>query len=250
MRLRRTAHVDVEPAENGRVQVRLRDPDQPAPGGPSARRFIRPLPLVGALLVLVALVGYWSVYSATTERTPMLVAAHDLQGGAVLRPSDLRTAELAGDSGMLAALVPERELESVLGRQLSTPVAQGAPLTRAALAPTTAAPAAFTLVVPALRALGGSLRPGDRVTVLATFESGAGARARAVARGLRVLSVGRAPDGLDRASASVPVTVAVADPSLAAGLALANSEGKIDLLREGTSARTAPIPPASAQGGS
>jgi pilus assembly protein CpaB len=250
MRVRRTAHVDVEPGENGRVQVRLRDPDQPATGRPSARRLMRPLPLVGALLVLVALLGYWSVYSATTERTPLLVAAHDLQAGAVLRPSDLRTAELAGESGTLAALVPERELETVLGRQLSTPVAQGAPLARGAVAPAAAAPAAFTLVVPALRALGGSLRPGDRVTVLATFESGAGARARAVARGLRVLSVGRAPDGLDRASASIPVTVAVADPSLAAGLALANSEGKIDLLREGNSARTAPIPPASAQGGS
>jgi Flp pilus assembly protein CpaB len=168
----------------------------------------------------------------------------------VLRPPDLRTAELAGDRGTLAALVPERELESVLGRELATPVSQGAPLARAAVAPSAAAPAAFTLVVPALRALGGSLRPGDRVTVLATFESGAGARARAVARGLRVLSVGRAPDGLDRASASVPITVAVADPSLAAGLALANSEGKIDLLREGPSARTAPIPPASAQGSS
>ena len=33
-------------------------------------------------------------------------------------------------------------------------------------------------------------------------------------------------------------------------LALANSEGKIDLLREGAKGRTAPIPAASAQGGS
>jgi hypothetical protein len=33
-------------------------------------------------------------------------------------------------------------------------------------------------------------------------------------------------------------------------LALANSEGKIDLLREGAKGRTAPIPPASAKGGS
>jgi Flp pilus assembly protein CpaB len=108
----------------------------------------------------------------------------------------------------------------------------------------------LTLVVPALRALGGSLRPGDRVTVLATFESGAGARARAVARGLRVLEVGQTPEGFDSDSASIPVTVALSDPSAAAALALANSEGKIDLLREGAKGRTAPIPPASAQGGS
>jgi hypothetical protein len=37
------------------------------------------------------------------------------------------------------------------------------------------------------------------------------------------LAVGRAPEGLDRTSASVPGTVGVADPSLAAGLPLANS---------------------------
>ena len=150
----------------------------------------------------------------------------------------------------MAALVTERELEAVLGRELAAPVARGAPLSRASVAAGGAGPAAFTLVVPALHALAGELRPGDRVTVLATFESGAGARARALARGLRVLDVGRAPAGLDTASASVPVTVALSDPSAAAALALANSEGKIDLLREGGKAGTAPIPPASAQGGS
>jgi len=212
-------------------------------------RLARPLPLIGVLLVVVALAGYWSVYSATTHRTPVLVAAHDLQAGSVVRPADLRVAELAGDAGTMASLVAERELETVLGRELVAPVPQGAPLARATVAQTGAGPAAFTLVVPALRALGGALRPGDRVTVLATFESGAGARARALARGLRVLSVGETPEGLDRASSSIPVTVALSDPSLAAGLALANTEGKIDLLREGGRGRTAPIPPASASGG-
>jgi hypothetical protein len=110
-------------------------------------------------------------------------------------------------------------------------------------------PAAFTLVVPALRALGGSLRAGDRVTVLATFESGTAAQARAIARGLRVLTVGRAPGGLDASTASVAVTVALPDPSVAAALALANSEGKIDLLRDGGKGSTAPIPSANTEGG-
>src|SRR6266536_3153179 len=245
MRFRRAAQVDTQPSENGRVQVRLRDLEEPA-ARPSLRRLARPLPLIGVLLVVVALAGYWSVYSATTHRTPVLVAAHDLQAGSVVRPSDLRVAELAGDAGTMASLVPERELATVLGRELAAPVPQGTPLARASVTATGSGPAAFTLVVPALRALGGALRPGDRVTVLATFESGAGARARALARNLRVLTVGESPEGLDRASASIPVTVALSDPSLAAGLALANTEGKIDLLREGGRGRTAPIPPASA----
>jgi len=250
-RLGRAADVEVEPSENGRPQVRLRSPEEVTVARPSAwRRLTQPLPLIGVALVLAALAGYWSVYSATTHRTPVVVAAHDLQSGVVLRASDVRTTELAGDAGTIAALVPERELEGVLGRELAAPVAQGAPLPRALVAASGSGPAAFTLVVPALRALGGSLHAGDRVTVLATFESGAGARARAIARGLRVLTVGQAPDGLDTASASVPVTVALSDLSAAAALALANSEGKIDLLREGGTGSTATIPSASARGGS
>lgn|GEM_PF-2302591 len=252
MRVQRTADVDVQPSENGRPRLRVRSPEKVAMPRPSVRRrLVQPLPFIGAFLVVTALAGYWSVYSATTDRTPVLVAAHDLQAGTVVRPSDLRTAELAGDAGTMASLVPERELATVLGRQLATPVPQGAPLARASVAAAGSGPAAFTLVVPALRALGGSLRSGDRVTVLATFEVGpAGAQARVIARGLRVLAIGEAPDGLDRASASIPVTVALSNPSLAAGLALANSEGKIDLLREGGQGRTAPIPPASERGSS
>lgn len=252
MGFERRADVEVQPSENGRPQVRLRNPQEEAVARPSVRRrLVRPLPLVGVLLIVVALAGYWSVYSATTDRTPVLVATRDLQAGTVVRPSDLRTAELAGDAETMAALVPERELATVLGRELASPVARGAPLARASLAAGDAGPAAFTLVLPVLHALGGSLRRGDRVTVLATFDGGAaGAQARAIARGLRVLAVGEAPEGLDRASASISVTVALSDPSLAAGLALANSQGKIDLLREGGKGRTAPIPPASERGGS
>jgi Flp pilus assembly protein CpaB len=250
VRFERAGGVELVASENGHPQVRLRGLEDGAAARPAAwRRLAQPLPLAGAALVLVALVGYWSVYSATTARTPVVVAAHDLQAGSVLRASDLRTAELAGDAGTVAALVPERELELVVGRELAAPVADGAPLPRASVAAGGAGPAALTLVVPALRALGGSLRAGDRVTVLATFESGVGARARALARGLRVLEVGLPPEGLDASSASVPVTLALSNPSVAASLALANSEGKIDLLREGAKGRVAPIPSASAQGG-
>lgn len=252
-RLQRDWNADtgLEPRTNGRPQVRLRGPDEVSPARPSLRRRLaQPLPLVGVLLVLLALGGYWSVYRATTERTPVLVAARDLPSGAVLRPTDVRSAELAGDSETMAALVTEAELAAVSGRELTTPVPAGAPLVRAAIAPNGSGPAAFTLVVPALHALGGELRPGDRVTVLATFGGGTGSRARAIARGLRVLTVGEPPETLDSASATIPITVALPDPTLAAGLALANSEGKIDLLREGANGRTAPIPPASEEGGS
>lgn len=249
MRSEHTADVQDKASQNGRPHVRLRSPRVVRPPRLAGwRRSTQPLSLIGAVLVLVALAGYWAVYNATTQRTPVVVAARDLQAGAILRGSDLRTAELAGDAATLAVLVPERELDTVLGRELASPVAMGAPLAHASVAAGGSGAAAFTLVVPALRALGGALHPGDRVTVLATFESGAGARTRAIARGLRVLEVGQEPEGLASDAASVPVTVVLPDPSVAASLALANSEGKIDLLREGGK-NSSPIPTASAQGG-
>jgi Flp pilus assembly protein CpaB len=219
-----------------------------APKGPRTRRLLQPLPLVGIVLVLIALVGYWSVYRATTERTPVLVAAHDLVAGAVLQPGDLRAVELAGEGDFMAGVVSEGELDDVLGSRLGVSVESGLPLPRGALGEAAPAPPALTLAVAALHAVGGTLRPGDRVTVLATFGSGTGqAEARAIARGLEVLAVGGAPEALDRNSATIPVTVAVRQSSLASVLALANAEGKIDLLREGSERNADPIPPARAE---
>jgi Flp pilus assembly protein CpaB len=166
-----------------------------------------------------------------------------------LRTGDLRSAGLAGDRAVLAALVPSRQTDAVVGRRVAFSVPAGQPLPRAALAARTAVPSAFTVGVPVLHALGGGLRAGDRVSVLATFQSAAGgARTRAVARGLEVLAVGQPPTGFDRATATIPVTLALPDPSVASALALASEAGKIDLLREGTKARNAPIPTAEMGG--
>jgi Flp pilus assembly protein CpaB len=215
----------------------------------TTRGFLQPLPLAGVALVLVAVVGYLAVYSQTTRRTMVLVAARDLPAGTVLRAGDLRSAGLAGDRGVLGAIVPSRQADLALGRRVVISVPAGQPLPRAALAARAAVPSAFTVAVPVLHALGGGLRAGDRVSVLVTFQSAAGgARTRAVARGLEVLAVGQPPTGFDRTTATIPVTLALPDPSVASELALASEAGKIDLLREGNGARGAPIPSA-AEGG-
>ena len=65
-----------------------------------------------------------------------------------------------------------------------------------------------------------------------------------IARHLVVLAVGQPPAGIDQSSTTVPVTVALPDPGVASELALANSVGKIDLLRDGSNA-AAVIPPAA-----
>jgi len=246
----RTAEPTRPPTTDGDTP-RLRPRKQAAPAAEPARRLKRwrePLPLTGIALVLVAFVGYLAVYNATTHRTPILVTTHALSAGTVLGASDLRAAELAGDASVIAGLEPEGALDQVVGQRLASALPAGTPLPRSALAARAPATSAMTLAVPALHALGGTLQPGDRVTVLATFGAGSGhARTRPAARGLQVLAVGAIPPSADPTTATVPITLALPDVALASDLALAGNHGKLDLLREGDRAATAPIPQASAR---
>jgi Flp pilus assembly protein CpaB len=210
------------------------------------RRFLQPLPLAALLLILLALIGYWSVYARTTRRTQVLVAAHALPAGRVLRASDVADAGLTASSGVLATFVPASEQSLLVGRALKEPIAAGAPIPAAALASAHGGGASMTLAVPVQHALGGQLVPGDRVTVLATYVGASGqAQTRAVARNLEVLDVGTA-SGFNASAQTIPVTVALPNPSLASALALANEAGKLDLLRESGAGSSAPIPSVSA----
>lgn len=217
-------------------------PPQPARRAP-LRHFATPMRIAGIALVLLAAAGYWLVYSGTTQRTPVLVMTHDLPSGAVVHTADVRVGELGGDRSVLGGLMPERELSQVVGRRLATPVMSGAPLPRAALTRPVDTAAQLTLTVPAIRA--GSVMVGDRVTVLATYGAATGqARTDAIARGLLVLFVGSVAGGLDRETTTIPVVLAVPDPSIVADLALANDAARISLLIEGKPTTTR-IPPAS-----
>jgi len=238
-----------EQSNGVRPTLRPREqPKQPSapPGSGGTRRKLQPLPIVGAVLVLIAFLGYVGVYSASTKRTPVLVTTHALAAGTVLSSGDLRTAELAGESSVLASIVPEHDLTQAVGRRLSTALPAGMPLPSGALAAQQSQTSAMTLAVPEFDVSGATLQAGDSVTVLATFGAGSGgATTRPVARDLQILSIGEVPPNADASTTTVPVTLAVTNPSIASSLALANEDAKLDLLLEGASASTAPIPQAS-----
>ena len=233
--------------EVDRPRIRTRpDGDGTRPRRHRQHRLLQPLPLAAVLLILLALIGYWSVYSRTTRRTQVLVAAHALPASRVLRASDLTHSGLAGSSQLLATLMPASEQSLLVGRSLKEPVAAGAPIPASALASARGGTDSMTLAVPVQHALGGQLAPGDRVTVLATYTSTTGqAQTRAIARNLEVLSVGSA-SGFNASAETIPVTVSLPNPSVASALALANEAGKLDLLRESGTGAGAPIPNASA----
>jgi len=231
-----------------RPRIRARPDHGAQPRLRRQHRLLQPLPLAALLLILLALIGYWSVYARTTRRTQVLVAAHALPAGRALRASDLSQSGLAASRQVLASFLPASEQSLLIGRALKEPVAAGAPIPAAALANTRGGSDSMTLAVPVQHALGGQLVPGDRVTVLATYAGANGqAQTRAVARNLEVLAVGSA-SGFNASTQTIPITVALPDPSLASALALANEAGKLDLLRESGARAGAPIPTASAPG--
>jgi len=238
----------IAPGDGGGVP-RLRPhrgPSPPRTGRSLVGALRQPLVAAGVALVLVALIGYWGVYAASSKRTRVLLATHALPAGTVLRSGDLRTGALAGEASVIATLVPGRELSRIIGMRLSTSVPAGAPLPAGALAGRQGQVSALVLSVTEFDVVGAQLQPGDRVSVLATFGAGSGqAATRPVARNLEVLSVGEAPASADPSTATVPVAVSVTNPATASSLALANEDAKLDLLVEGQGASTAAIPPAS-----
>lgn len=216
-----------------------------------SRRLLQPVPLAGIVLMLIGLVVVYGYSVAATHRTPVLVAAHDLPAGATINLSDLRSSRIAADGNVLAALVTVADEQSVLGRSLAVPIVGGEPLPTSALASPSVTPAAFTLVLAVGHALGGGVRAGDHVSVLATFSSLSGAATTQVlARDLTVLSVGQAPSIGDPNQSTIPVTVALPNARLASRLALANSTAKLDLLRDSARSAAETIPPAQSPGSS
>lgn len=128
-------------------------------------------PLAAAFAAAAVGFGLLALRPAGPPTVRVLVAAHDLPGGAALRGQDVRTVALP------AAAVPDGALRSgAPGRVLAGPVRRGEPLTDARLlgaglldgyGPGVVA----TPVRIADAGVARLLRPGDRVDVLATGEA-------------------------------------------------------------------------------
>ncbi|HSJ50147.1 MAG TPA: Flp pilus assembly protein CpaB [Actinomycetota bacterium] len=196
--------------------------------GPFSRRWSRRSKAFAALAVVSGAAAYLVVdgYAARLETlapvagepVPVVVAARDLARGTSLDDDALRV-ELVP-----VAFAPPGRIaipSTLLGRTLTSDVAEGEPVTRTRIA-TSGGPIA-SLVPSGLRAFPipvgpsvGAVRPGDRVDVLATF-GGPRPYTDTVASGLEVLAVvepgGATFDaaGGDRASLVLLVGPAIAE---------------------------------------
>ena len=131
--------------------------------------------LLGVLLLLAATGGSIGVWSNLSDSRGVVVATRDLPAGATLGAGDLAVTRVRVEDAVYGAAVPAAELPGLVGRQLAEPAHARQLLTRAQVSsrpPLAPDRMALTVPVGPTAAVGGRLRPGDRVRVHLTTEKG------------------------------------------------------------------------------
>ena len=156
-----------------------------------------------------------------------------------LTSTDLKVAELRAPVSTLNGLARPSRAGVPVGRSLQTPLRANAMVGLDGLGPTAPAGREITIPVTPDHALGGAVRTGDRVDVLATFDKGTdAARTLTVARAATVRGVVQS-DGLfgQRAGAISALTLNVV-PDAAIVVAFAARNAELDIVRSiGTGGR-------------
>ncbi|MDQ3751283.1 MAG: RcpC/CpaB family pilus assembly protein [Actinomycetota bacterium] len=189
------------------------------------------------MLFSVAFFGAQRLIAGARATVPVLVAARDLPTDHTLTAADLVRAEVALPPELMTRYaLASRDLAGV---SLSRPVAEGEMIALSWVAEGryVGEGRALTIPITAEHAVGGDLQTGDRVDILATFDSGeVRARTVLVAGGVEIVNPVEA-GGLVTGEASViGVTVAVT-PEQAAELTFAIRSADLDVVRvEGAAA--------------
>jgi pilus assembly protein CpaB len=187
--------------------------------------------VLGVILFSLALLGGNRLLAASKTTVDVWVATRDLPRDSLIAAGDVEAEAVKLPSRLLAAYAPATE--TLVGRVVTRPLHAGELVARGWLATSAAPSGARSLTVPVEpeHAVGGALRAGDRVDVLATFDAGdVRARTTLLARGVDVLEVVKAGALAFGDEAVVGVTLSVT-PQEATRLAFALRTGEIDVVR-------------------
>jgi Flp pilus assembly protein CpaB len=190
-----------------------------------SRRRLAPGHLVMLVAGLVGVALTLAILNRADATQPVVVADRDLVPGETLERADLRTVQLAADTPLAGALAngAPADLE---GRVVVHPIRAGEPVVDGDVGEPPAADVSRTMSFPvaSARAVGGSLRSGDQVDVIAADSRAGGSWFAAT--GLEVLAVESSGVGpLQGGNDEITVSVAVdADAALRLADALAVHE--------------------------
>ena len=181
--------------------------------------------LLMVVAALAAVLGNLALLSGDAATRPALAVAGELTPGDVVTGDDVDVVTV-GDGEALDGLA--RSTDEVVGLVVTSRVAEGELLRHSDVTAPVAGDANLrhlSLAVPAERAVGGRLRPDDRVDVISVGDEGA----RYLVTGVRVVAVGEPSGGLGTLTGHHVVVEVDADGALC--LAAAVSDGEVDLVR-------------------
>lgn len=246
------------PSERRRARPQTGDTggaDAGEPAHANGRRITRsrslpgPRAVVGGLLVALAVLGTFVAAHGSSGNAgrPTVVAAHDLAAGTKLTAGDLRVVVV--DLPAAQARVTFADPRRLAGVTLLAPVAQGELVQSGIVAvrPTTGQQVSFP--IDASRALGGALRPGEHVDVLATYGGdGADSYTVAVAQDVAVAEIRGAGTGaFVEGNRSLVLTVTLADPAQVLAVTHAARGGALTVVRAAPGGYADPVYRPSAQ---
>ena len=189
--------------------------------------------MIGGLLVAIAALGAF-VAARGNHGGPSgsyVVLAHDVVAGTKLQPSDLRTVSMDLPDGL--ARRSFTDVDAVVGRLTTSPLADGELIQASAVVGGDAADPRYQLSVPVerSRALDGLIARGEKVDVLVTYGSGSDGGTFVVARRAEVLRVDQNDHGALGAGGDMIVVLAVAGADDALAVTHAAQAGKVTLVR-------------------
>lgn len=177
---------------------------------------------------LLAFVLVLTILRSREDKVLVAVSRSEISAGARVAPGNVRWVEIPADSPLLGAMVGQARLRQepwVAARR----VGRNEPITRDVLR-TPAAPSALramSIPIASEHAVGGALRPGDRIDVIDVQ----GTAISYVLQNAEVLAVGSGRGGgIGSVGGNFHVTVAV-DDEAALRLAFALSDGKLEIVR-------------------
>lgn len=184
--------------------------------------------VVMVVAALLAVLLNFSVLRARDDTVQVAVAARDIPAGATVPAGAIRYAAVRVDDALLATLVEPGDLADLDGWVAAGPLTAGEPVrasdVRAPSAPR--AQRAMSLPVPVQHAVGGALRPGDRIDVIEVRDGAASY----VVTDAEVLDVAASEQRGIAALEQFSVTLAV-DDRTALRLAAAVRAGTLDVVR-------------------
>jgi Flp pilus assembly protein CpaB len=186
----------------------------------------------GLVLIAVSVLGGLRLVAAADHTVPVVVAARALPAGHVVGPHDLTVTRIRATGPVLDGLVAGEDVSHLTGRVLLFPLARHGLVAASALAHAPRAGREITVPVDAAHALGGDIRVGERVDVLATYRKGTdAARTVTVVRGAEVVGVRRASAVFGQGTRDVNAVTLSVSPDTAVAVAFALRNAELDVVR-------------------